>query len=961
MSEGNTVDALTAPLTEREYQSLILDYNDSAAAYPADKTIVELFEAQVARTPNEISVQWGGRCLTYAQLNERTNQMAARLRALGAGPGRLIAIYMEHSIEVVCAILGALKTGAAYAPVDPSTTPEDRLAFILQDIHLGTGSDGALPLLVTQSRLRSRIPQGVSEALTLDGDFAQIDKYPRANPGLAASPHDLAYVIYTSGSTGKPKGVLIEHHSLVNYIWWAAQKYCCGERLRWPLFSSLAFDLTLTSVFTPLITGGRMVVYHEDAERHGTAILKVVEDAAVDIVKLTPSHLAMIKNMVLDTTPIRKFIVGGEDFRTDLARDITRKFRRKVEIFNEYGPTEATVGCMIHLYDPERDRGLSVPIGTPAANFGIYILDDSFNAVPTDVIGEMYVAGDGLARGYLNKPELTAQRFVRVKDPRVNGSLGQSTNPPLLRMYKTGDLARWSADGRMEFLGRADYQVKIGGMRIELGEIESRLMSHPDIRECVVDVARRGPVDTASGSGDRSSDEPEMNRLVAYYASGTPLTVAEVRAYLAKELPDYMVPPYVVWLEKLPLTPNGKVDRKALPVPSHEHIQPVRAFVAPRTETEKALAEIWSELLRVENIGIDDDFFNLGGDSLMAIRAESRIREAFGVNIGIQALFDNPTIAGLASLLNVDKKLQSTQGIEPEAEQRQLLVRMKPGSSGRPPFFCLHGTGGDVLNLRPLAMALPADLPFYSFHDKALEGSAPFESIEEEAACYIDEIRRVQPHGPYYVGGTCFGGLIAFEIARRLERLGERVAVLVFMDTQNPTFVRSLSQSRRLFRNARFYLRRMAWHALGTLRQRPGEWLSYVAGRSRALRERMRDSAELAARLQAQMIEAAAQTPLAEPLKRIIVANTRSLNKFVPKAYAGSAVVFRASERNLDPYDDRCLGWESVVRGAIRSFEIDGDHVTMLEEPAVRVLAEKLNATLLESSLSQPALSSKQN
>jgi amino acid adenylation domain-containing protein len=943
MPKTNVIDSLATPLTELEHQSLIVTYNKSAAPYPEDKTILDLFEAQVARTPNDKAIQLGDRSLSYRQLNDRANQVAAQLRALGSGPGRIVTIYMLHSIEVVCAILGVLKTGAAYAPVDPSTTPAERLAFILQDISAGTGSGGASPVLFTLSRLLSQIPQEGAEIVVLDSAFDQLEQYPEVNSVSAPSPRDLAYVIYTSGSTGKPKGVLIEHRALMNYIYWANQKYCQGEQLSWPLFSSLAFDLTVTSIFTPLISGGRIIVYAEDAARHGMAILKVVEDRQVDIVKLTPSHLAMIKDMDLDLTPIRRFIVGGEDFKIELARHVTQRFRRPVEIYNEYGPTEATVGCMIHRYDAEKDHGVSVPIGIPAANFGIYILDESLAPVPTGVIGEMYLAGDGLARGYLNKPELTAQKFMMVKDPRQYASTPGSTNLPLLRMYKTGDLARWSPDGRMEFLGRADYQVKIGGMRIELGEIESRLMSHPDIRECVVDVTRHRTVEKLD---QEAAHETETDRLVAYYVSEKSLTVAEVRAHLAKELPDYMVPPYVVWLDELPLTANGKVDRKGLPAPGREHMQPVRAFVPPQTETEKALALIWAKLLRVADIGVNDDFFNLGGDSLLAISAESRIREAFGVNIGIQSLFDNPTIAGLAIALDESKS-------EPKGREHQILVRMRPGSPERPPFFCLHGTGGDILNMRPLAMALPSNLPFYCFQDKALDGSEPFESVEAEATCYVDEIRRVQPHGPYYLGGTCFGGLTAFEIARKLEESGEPVATLVLLDTVNPAFIRSLSQPERVFRKLRFLVGRTIWHVRRILSQRPSEALPYIRGRGQAFRERMRGLAEQGARLEAQMIEAAAQTPFADKLKGIIVANTKSLNKFVPKPYAGSTVIFRASARNLDPFDDRYLGWDTVVKGGIKSLEIEGDHMTMLEEPAVRVLAEELNAALLNSPISE--------
>src|SRR5258707_4724848 len=464
---------------EREHQWLVIEYNDSGSPYPMDNTIIDLFEAQVARTPEDEAIRFGDRSLTYRELNNGANQMAAHLGTFGVGPDHLVALYMEHSIEVVCAILGVLKTGAAYVPMDPAS-PKDRLAFMLRDIAAGRA--GSLPVVVTQSRLAGNMPSGAALAVTLDADSAAIQGYPVANPRPPVSPNSLAYVIYTSGSTGTPKGVMIEHRSLVNYVWWAKDQYSRGERLVWPLFSSLAFDLTVTSIFTPLISGGRIVVVREDPAMPGMAIFKVIEDGGVDIVKLTPAHLAMIKDMNLGTTRIRKLIVGGEDFKTELARQVTQNFGRPVDIYNEYGPTEATVGCMIHRYDVEQDRALSVPIGIPAANAGVYILDEQLSPVPTGVIGEMYLAGDGLARGYLNRPDLTAQKFLTAKDPRHNGSGGP------LRLYRSGDIARWSAAGRMEFLGRADHQVKVAGARIELGEIEARLLQHHGVRECVVDL-----------------------------------------------------------------------------------------------------------------------------------------------------------------------------------------------------------------------------------------------------------------------------------------------------------------------------------------------------------------------------------------------------------------------------------------------------------------------------------------
>lgn len=658
--KGNiTITTLTSALSEGERQSLVIDFNNSAAPYPSDKTIVELFESQAARTPNDEAVRMGDRSLTYKQLNERANQMAAHLRARGAGPERFVTLYMDHSIEVLCAILGVLKAGAAYVPIDPATTSNERLAFKLQDISAWTSAGSALPILVTHPQFASSIPQGAAEVIVLDPDFSQIEQHPVANSEPAASPHNLAYVIYTSGSTGKPKGVLIGHRSLVNYVWWANEKYCQGERLAWPLFSPLAFDLTVTSIFVPLISGGRIVIYGEDPAMPGMTIVKIVEDKAVDIVKLTPSHLAMIKNMDLGATRIRKLIVGGEDFKTGLARDITKQFGRPVELYNEYGPTEATVGCMIHRYDAEKDLGLSVPIGVPAANALVFILDEYLCPVRTGVTAEMYLAGEGLARGYLNRPELTEQKFLIAEDPR-RGDRTEQLSPfkaQSLRLYKTGDFARWIADGRIEFLGRADYQVKIGGIRIELGEIEARLKAHPAIIDCVVDVYNSGA--TQVGNTASPPDETVIAWLVAYYVSDQPLTVADVRAHLAKELPDYMVPSYVMRLENLPLTSNAKVDRKALPIPTNECMESANGFVGPQSETEKALALIWIDLLKVERIGIHDEFFEMGTSSLLGILALSRIQEEFAVDIPLHTLFENPTIFRLANALDAMKNSES--------------------------------------------------------------------------------------------------------------------------------------------------------------------------------------------------------------------------------------------------------------------------------------------------------------
>jgi amino acid adenylation domain-containing protein len=472
----NRVGLLAAAETEQ----FVVNFNRTVCAYPVTKTIIALFEEQVARAPEAIAVRLGSELLTYAELNARANQLSHLLQACGAGPEVVVAVCMERSLEVIVALLGILKAGAAYAPLDPSH-PTERLHAILAE--LAQAAPGRQPILLVQPQRAARFRSADANLVMLGSDWSVLEPYPRDNPSLEPAPDNLAYVIYTSGSTGRPKGVMIEQRSLVNYIWWAARQYCRGRASDFAFFTSLSFDLTVTSIFTPLLTGGCIVVYPEDEAARGMAVLKVVEDDTVDVVKLTPAHLALLRGVDFRHSRLKTLIVGGEEFKVGLARSISAAFDHQVDIYNEYGPTEATVGCMIHRYDPATDHLPVVPVGVPAANTQVYILDAQMNPVPTGVIGEMYLGGDGLARGYLNRPDLTEERFVA--NPFRRGT----------RLYKTGDLARWSATGQMEFLGRADHQVKVGGARVELAEVEAHLAQHPGIRECVVGVvpARRDP------------------------------------------------------------------------------------------------------------------------------------------------------------------------------------------------------------------------------------------------------------------------------------------------------------------------------------------------------------------------------------------------------------------------------------------------------------------------------------
>ncbi|MEC3841317.1 non-ribosomal peptide synthetase [Bacillus amyloliquefaciens] len=591
-------------LSEAETNTFLVDYHHTKTEYPRDKTIYQLFEEQVKRTPDQAAIICGDRQFTYRQLNERANQLARTLRAKGVMADRLTAIISEHEIELVVGILAVLKAGGAYVPIDPDY-PKHRIQYIVDDSQAD--------IVLTQSHLPKQ--------LELAGTMVFIDEessYHEDGSDLEpiSSTKDLAYVIYTSGSTGKPKGAAIEHQGLTNYIWWARGVYVKGEKTNFPLYSSIAFDLTVTSVFTPLITGNTIIVY--GGENKAVLLDSIIQDSRVDIIKLTPAHLQLLNEMnISPECTIRKFIVGGDNLSTRLARNISGKFGGRIEIFNEYGPTETVVGCMIYSFDPQNDRRESVPIGTAADNMNIYVLDKSMKPVPIGVPGEMYISGDGIARGYLNRPELTSERFMR--NPFV----------PEAKMYRTGDLARWLPDGNIEYLGRIDHQVKIRGYRIEIGEVEAAFYQIPPIQEALV-IAQETNGETT---------------LCAYYTAQHSLTAGEIREHLSRQLPAYMIPAYFVQLTAMPLTSNGKIDRQALPAPTGNLTG--NTYTAPRTELEKILAGVWESVLGTEQVGIDDHFFELGGDSIKSIQVTSSLYQA-GYKLDIKHLFKHPTISRLA-------------------------------------------------------------------------------------------------------------------------------------------------------------------------------------------------------------------------------------------------------------------------------------------------------------------------
>ncbi|WP_277965016.1 amino acid adenylation domain-containing protein, partial [Pseudomonas sp. RIT-To-2] len=607
-----------------ERERSLQDGRRAQADYPREQPLHSLIEAQVERTPDAVALVYGEQTMTYRQLNQRANQLALKLRELGVGPDTLVGIAVERGVEMLVGLLGILKAGGAYVPLDPEY-PRERLAYMME--HSGA------TLLLTQAHLASQIPSGQARTWCLDTDWPQIAQYPTANLASVTASHHLAYCIYTSGSTGKPKGVAVSHQALINFLASMAVQPGLKASDRVLALTSLSFDIAGLELYLPLWTGAAVVLLADGQNKDPQALLRLIEQQAVTTVQATPSTWRMLMEVAGPQTFLgRKLLTGGEALAPDLAE---RMLAQGGEVWNLYGPTETTIWSAARRLSRDNPAPL---LGGPIANTTLYVLDTDLGAVPPGVAGELLIGGDGLARGYLHRSALTAERFI----PDPNGSGG--------RLYRTGDLARLQAGGELEYSGRIDHQVKIRGLRIELGEIEARLLEHVGIREAVV-------VDVDSETG---------RQLVAYLVVGDAAIDVDihqlrvlVREHLAATLPDYMMPAQVISLPHLPLTPNGKLDRKALPKPDVSHLQQV--YLAPRSELEQQVAVIWADVLKVERVGLGDHFFELGGHSLLATQVITRIRQQLDLEVALRELFERPVLSDF------------TQGLEGRDRQSNPL------------------------------------------------------------------------------------------------------------------------------------------------------------------------------------------------------------------------------------------------------------------------------------------------
>jgi amino acid adenylation domain-containing protein len=627
-------------LSQKEQDQVLVDFNDSKVVYPGDKTVIDLFEEQVLKTPDATAVVFEGNEMTFQQLNTEANRLGHYLRQKGVKEESLVPVFLDRSLEMMVGILGILKAGAAYVPID-ADFPADRIGYVLEDTS-------AL-VMVSSESTSSRLPDTDVEIIEIEEGIIKLQS--TTNVERVLHPYHLAYVIYTSGSTGKPKGVMIEHRSVVDYVFGLNQKIQVEQCKSYALVSTTATDLGNTVIYSSLLLGGELHIFSKESVSNIEYLHRYFKANSIDCLKIVPSHWKALSDEGELLLPKKLLVFGGEALQTELVEDI-KATGTTCQVVNHYGPTETTIGKLLHKVDANRKYNSTIPTGKPFSNTQVYILSKELQLAPLGVPGQLYIAGDGVARGYLNNDELTKVKFI---ESPFSKEAGKSL------MYATGDLVKYLADGNIEFIGRADDQVKIRGYRVELGEIESILQECELVSQAVV-IAKE--------------DKQGNRRLVAYIvAENEDFDKEAVFTYLKARLPDYMIPSVMAELDSFPLTENGKINRKALPEP--EIVESFgEKYVAPRNAVEERLALIWQEVLEVEQVGIYDDFFELGGHSLLAVRLISSIRKEFAVEIPISHVFDYPTIALLAGQLEVRPDtavLPSIEVIQPRPENIPYL------------------------------------------------------------------------------------------------------------------------------------------------------------------------------------------------------------------------------------------------------------------------------------------------
>jgi aspartate racemase len=950
----NQIISMLPMLTLEERNQVLVEWNKTQREYPKTVCIQQLIEEQVERSPEAIAVVYGDQQLTYQALNQRANQLAAHLQSLGVGPEIPVALYATRSIEMLVGVLGILKAGAAYIPIDPAH-PHERQEHKLRDSQA--------VVILTQANLVASLPDHQATVILLDTDWHKIAQHSSENPTCLTTPDNLAYVIYTSGSTGIPKGVAVTHRSMVNYCAEVVRVYEITSRDQVLQFSNISFDVSIEEIFPSLISGATIVIRSEETSLSISQFLEFLDQYQITFVALPTAFWHELTNSLASLpyqlpNSLRLVVVGGDKVSSSIYQTWLETVGTYPRWLNAYGPTEATISPAI--FDPlwlsvPLDLRSEVPIGRPIANTQLYILDDFLQPVPIGIPGELYIGGVGLARKYLNHLELTKEKFV--SHPFTNDSDA--------RLYKTGDLVRYRADGNIEFLGRRDRQVKIRGFRIELGEIEFALSQHPMLQDVVVIVRE-----------DQSDDK----QLVAYGIPNYEQTATnlELREFLKQRLPGYMIPAHFVLLESFPLTANGKVDLRALPAPNEMDYRiqsdATDTFVASRDSLEQQLTEIWKDVLGVPQIGIQDNFFDLGGNSILAVRLFTHIETRLSRTLPLSVLLKAPTIEQMAALL---RQNDDNQFFSP-------VVEIQAGTVSKSPLFCIHGGGFNVLIYRNLALYLDSDQPIYGLQARGLDGSdcPQINQLGDLAADYIQEIRRIQPQGPYFLAGLSNGGMIALDMAQQLLTQGEQVALLALFDTDAPNGLKLLPSSYRFLSSCQYALRYSLPRLIGKLiKQNPRSFPSILQQQLKAVKP-----TQEARQLVSEIVVSAVQhsitrfrernqrwktvldwvslyilnhspwaflSPsapsqdvegrLSNTLRNLESTYSEILNAYVPQPYPGRILLFRAMEMppgyHVDPY----LGWSAIANDGVDVYKVPGHHTSILESATLaRILKAEI-------------------
>ncbi|CAN5762352.1 hypothetical protein BH09VER1_BH09VER1_13410 [soil metagenome] len=871
----------TLSLLTVEEARQIAEWRGTKTEYPRDATIGSLFVEVATRHADKVALSQGNREITYGQLHSQASRLAARLRAEGVQPGSMVAITASHSIETMAGLIAIALAGGAYTPVDPNH-PEERIRFIMDDV-------GASILLV-DSAVSQLQPDVAHRLITLErmdgkGDVVEID-----TTGLTAL-HP-AYVLYTSGSTGRPKGVVVPHRAVTRLVW-GTDFMKFGPDEVFLQAAPLSFDASTLEIWGPLLNGGKLVLL--EANLTGLVhIANTVRTREVTTLWLTAGLFQiMVDEHLDDLKGLRNLLAGGDVLPIAHVR---RAFEAlpKTRLINGYGPTENTTFTTCHTIGEEDLQGASISIGRPIANTTVVILDQEGQPVPAGIPGEILTGGDGLALGYLNNAELTAVKFV------VNPVRGYENEI----LYRTGDRGRWRADGTIEFLGRRDRQAKIRGVRIEPAEVEEAISSHPSVGGCKADV--RG-----GSAGNKT--------LVAWVnpAAGAMIDRQELADYLASKLPPFLCPDSIVVLDSLPLTENGKIDGGALPDPSHEART---RSTPPRTETEKELAAIWCELLELPAVGRDDNFFHLGGHSLLGLKLFSRILKNFKVSLPLATLLKAPTLRTLAIALDAERL-----EISEKSQGTRATIAPIQRDGELPPFFCIHGGDGGVIFYRNLAAHLSPDRPLLAIEAPALvaENRGSVASVEETAEEYVRLITKRQSRGPYYLGGYSFGGTVAYEMARLLRAEGEEVAFLAIFDALNPTV--RLTEYTLSERVRRFWNAHREKGPLGRAQKVLAHGIKRAGRRvlpERPIKERPMDFED-------------------ERTREINEAHRKVLQAYRPGPLDGKMTLFRAAQEDGIFKMPPDFGWGPLVR-ELEVVVVPGHHMTMFEAGNVEVLGAKL-------------------